>query len=660
MRSLIDLLCSASPTVDDRLVRTTARRLLAGFVAMAFGAALLLPASAGAAFSLITSFGGSGEGMFTPAVTGLTVGSKGDVYVVDGQSTSRVEEFSAAGAFITKWGTNGEGAGEMNFPVGIAIAAGGSDAGDVYVADAGNRRVDEFGPEGKFIRTWGWGVKDGKLEFEICTASCRKGQPHGEDEGGFENPVGVAVDPSSGDVYVSDASGVLRWPIQKFTASGEFIKEVGLEEFSHGQVGGAFGEPDALATSPTGDLFVVDGSNERVQELGPGEEFLRMWGRGVQNGELHFEVCTEVAPKECRIGAQGEEAGAFAFIGGAPASIAIDPSGDVWVPDPGDERVQEFTSGGAFVMGFGWGVSDGAEAFETCTTKCRAGLKRALPTEFENPLGAAAAPSGRGIYVTDANADDLVDVFDDPSSAACGGQGEPEARRKEEPPTNNGGGSPGNTSGSSPGITAALTGIAATPQAIEELLLGCTKRSLVLNDVFIRGRRVALDGSAAKSLDGKKVKITFGGGKQVATATVGANGQFSTTAPLPAAKIRDSNNARYMAEAGNQRSLNLKLTRRLSLEPPKFAGGTVTLVGQVVPPLTKPIAPVTVQQELECGRTTAAKRFTPSASGHFSVSLTVPATAKAGIYRLISSVSVKPGAKRGFATYSLPLPVILG
>ncbi len=325
---------------------------------MMFGC-LLVPASAGAAFSLITSWGGSGEGMFAPAVAGLTVDSKGDVYVVDGQSTSRIEEFSATGSFIAKWGTKGEGASEMDFPVGIAIAAGGSDAGNVYVADAGNRRVDEFGPEGTFIRTWGWGVKDGKLEFEICTSSCRKGQPHGEDEGGFENPVGVAVDPKTGDVYVSDASGVLRAPIQKFSATGNFLGKVGVEESLDGPIGGAFSEPDALATNAAGDLFAVDGSNERVQELGPGGEFLRMWGRGVQNGELHFETCTEAKPKECRIGAQGEEAGAFEFIGGAPVSIAIDPSGNVWVPDPGSERVQEFTSEGGFVMGFGWGSATG-------------------------------------------------------------------------------------------------------------------------------------------------------------------------------------------------------------------------------------------------------------------------------------------------------------
>jgi hypothetical protein len=239
--------------------------------------------------------------------------------------------------------------------------------------------------------------------------------------------------------------------------------------------------------------------------------------------------------------------------------------------------------------------------------------------------------------------------------------GEPEPKNEEKRSSNNG--SPGTTAGgtgtTSTGSGSSTPGIASTPQAVEELELGCSKRSLVLNDVLIRGGRVALEGSAAKSLDGKTVKIVFNGGKVVASATVGANGEFAPTAPLPPARLRDSNGARYLAESGSQRSLNLKLTRRLSLEPPSFSGGTVTLVGQVLAPLTKPIAAVSVEQELECGRTAVVKRFTPSASGRFRVTLAVPAAAKAGVYRLLSSVRENAHSKRGFATYSLPLPVIL-
>ncbi len=239
------------------------------------------------------------------------------------------------------------------------------------------------------------------------------------------------------------------------------------------------------------------------------------------------------------------------------------------------------------------------------------------------------------------------------------GEPEPEPKHEEKATTTNASGGSSNSL-SSAGTAAFMAGIASTPGAIEELLLGCSKRALVLNDVLIRGSRVELEGSAAKSLDGKKVKILFDDSEEVASATVGRSGQFSTTAPLPPASLRDSNNARYQARSGSQRSLDLKLTRRLGLEPPKVAGDTVTLVGQVLPPLTKPVAEISVQQELECGNTKVVAHATPSANGRFRITVTVPAAAKAGIYRLTSSVRENSHSSKGFATYSLPLPAVLG
>ena len=228
----------------------------------------------------------------------------------------------------------------------------------------------------------------------------------------------------------------------------------------------------------------------------------------------------------------------------------------------------------------------------------------------------------------------------------------PPKSEQQQPPTD--------TTNSPTGTTNSPTGIATTAKGVEELLLGCSKRELVLDDVLIRGGRVYLNGSAAKSLDGKKVKLIFDSSKQVATATVGAHGEFSATAPLPPASIRVSNSARYMAESGRQRSLNLKLNRRLELANPTFSVGSVTLTGQVVPPLAKPIATITVEQQLECGRTTRVLTFKPAANGSFHVRIKVPAAAKAGIYRLTSTVRESTRSRRGFATYSLPLPVVLG
>ena len=81
----------------------------------------------------------------------------------------------------------------------------------------------------------------------------------------------------------------------------------------------------------------------------------------------------------------------------------------------------------------------------------------------------------------------------------------------------------------------------------------------------------------------------------------------------------------------------------------------------MTPPLTKPIAPVTVEQQLECGKTTVVKTFTPSASGRFDITVAVPANAKAAIFRLTSKVAAnKHSVTHGFTTFSLPLPVALG
>ena len=55
----------------------------------------------------------------------------------------------------------GTGAGQCEEPQGIAVnqtGNGGVPAGDVYVADSGNDRIDQFSASGLFIQAWGSGV----------------------------------------------------------------------------------------------------------------------------------------------------------------------------------------------------------------------------------------------------------------------------------------------------------------------------------------------------------------------------------------------------------------------------------------------------------------------------------------------------------------------
>ena len=49
------------------------------------------------------------------------------------------------------WSMNLSGNGQFNVPAGVAV----DHAGNVYVADQGNNRIQKFDSIGKFIATWG-------------------------------------------------------------------------------------------------------------------------------------------------------------------------------------------------------------------------------------------------------------------------------------------------------------------------------------------------------------------------------------------------------------------------------------------------------------------------------------------------------------------------
>src|SRR5271155_641960 len=70
-------------------------------------------------------------------------------------------------------GAPGEGAGELSEPAAVAV---NDETHDVYVADPGNHRVDEFTPTNEFVRAWGFGVGDGVTEApQSCTLTCFRG-----------------------------------------------------------------------------------------------------------------------------------------------------------------------------------------------------------------------------------------------------------------------------------------------------------------------------------------------------------------------------------------------------------------------------------------------------------------------------------------------------
>jgi DNA-binding beta-propeller fold protein YncE len=297
-------------------------------------------------------------------------------------------------------GFPGGGAGQLYHPAGAATDS----AGDVYVADIYNDRIDEFSPAGAFIKAFGWGVLDGADQFEICTTTCQSGILGGG-AGQLYAPRGVAIAPS-GDVYVADLGNDR---IDEFSPAGAFVKGYGwgvldgANQFETctttcqagiaGAGAGELNEPWGVAIDPSGDVYVADSFNNRIAEFSAAGAFVKGYGWGVLDGANQFETCTTT----CQAGIAGAGAGEF---NGGPAGIATDSAGNVYVADFNNNRIDEFSPAGAFVKGYGWGVLDGASQFETCTTTCQIGIASYGAGELFEPTSIAIAPSG-AVYVAE-------------------------------------------------------------------------------------------------------------------------------------------------------------------------------------------------------------------------------------------------------------------
>jgi hypothetical protein len=169
--------------------------------------------------------------------------------------------------FSTAFGEAGSGDGQLELRTGEGSSGVAVNSGthDVYVADTGNHRVDEFSPSGAFVRAWGWGVADGTTEaLQVCTSGCHAGLP-GAGAGQLSEPTSIAVDnssgPSQGDVYVSDGASVA-----KFSASGAYISTNRGIAVTFPVAGPFAGGLAGIAVDASGNLWVYGD----VQEPGRG------------------------------------------------------------------------------------------------------------------------------------------------------------------------------------------------------------------------------------------------------------------------------------------------------------------------------------------------------------------------------------------------------
>ncbi len=352
-----------------------------------------------------TGGNGNGDGEFY-FPRGIAINNSGAVYVSD-SGNNRVQVFTQAGQFLTKWGSVGSINGQFINPVGIGVnstldlvyvaetnnrrvqifsSTGQFQAklvslqpgtfnslegvainatGYIYVADSRNNRVQVLTPTGQFLTMWGKNGGDGTSGFG---------------NGEFNYPTGIAVN-SSGHIFVVEAN---NHRVQVFTQTGQYVSAIG----DFGSDDGKFNSPFGIAINGSGFIYVADTFNNRIQVFNPDNTFVGKWNRtdggsGSGNGEFsgpkgiavntsggiyvmdtlnnRVQVFTPSGQYLNQWGSAGSGDGDFV----APNGIAINSSGNVYVIDTYNHRLQIFTVTGQFITKIGGttGTGDGQFAF---------------------------------------------------------------------------------------------------------------------------------------------------------------------------------------------------------------------------------------------------------------------------------------------------------
>jgi sugar lactone lactonase YvrE len=195
------------------------------------------------------------DGMFRQ-VTDMAWDKEGNTYISDGYINSRIAKIDRNGNWLKSWGEPGNGPGQFSTPHSIAV-----DAEDrIYVADRGNRRIQVFDTEGKFLRQITIDVP-----FDPNARPAIGNKPvlpiKGAQTMAPGSPWAICITPDPNQVlYVSDA-----YPgrIYKLTLDGRVLGVLG----ESGKQLKQFGWIHEIACPSVNELYVSELLNWRVQKL---------------------------------------------------------------------------------------------------------------------------------------------------------------------------------------------------------------------------------------------------------------------------------------------------------------------------------------------------------------------------------------------------------
>jgi type II secretory pathway pseudopilin PulG len=154
-------------------------------------------------------------------------------------------------------------------------------------------------------------------------------------------------------VWVAD-SGNNR--VQKFDLNGDYLAQFGAS----GTGNGKFSTMKGISGDSSGYLYVADSGNNRVQKFDSSGNWQATFGGGA--------TCTGCASTSSCSCSSGSGIGYL----NAPQAANVNSSGNVWIADQGNSRLQRFKSTGAWLQITGGGLTC-TSCISTSSCACYAG-----------------------------------------------------------------------------------------------------------------------------------------------------------------------------------------------------------------------------------------------------------------------------------------------
>jgi trimeric autotransporter adhesin len=261
---------------------------------------------------------------------GVTISGSAEIIVTD-YLNNRVRKVAPSGTITTIAGTTTAGAGgdggpatsaQLNLPADVAVKADGT----IFVADSANNKVRKISSGGTITTYTGTGSAGNSGDNGAATSAR------------LNNPSGLDLDPA-GNLYIADSKS---HRIRKVNTSGLITRFAGDSRGSSGDGGNAvsakLNNPVDVAVAPDGSVYIADYGNHKIRKVSPSGIISTVAGTGTA-------------------GYSGDGGPGTSAQLSSPAGVAVDPVGNVYIADGGNNRIRRLDTAGVITTVAGTGAS---------------------------------------------------------------------------------------------------------------------------------------------------------------------------------------------------------------------------------------------------------------------------------------------------------------